>query len=62
MPGLAAPGGAAELWAACSALTVAALPHHAPAMAVERLGNARRHVPFARPATGGARVGGRDGP
>ena len=62
MPGLAAPGGAAELWAACSALTVAALPHHAPAMAVERLGNGRRHAPFARPATGGARVGGRDGP
>ena len=50
------------LWAACSAPTAAALPHHAPAVAVERLGNARRHAPFARPATVRARVGGRIGP
>ena len=50
------------LWAACSAPPAAAPPHRAPAVAVERLGKAQRHAPFARPATVRARVGGRIGP
>lgn len=53
---------AVALWAACSAPTAAAPPRRAPAAAVERLGKARRHAPFARPATVRARVGGRIGP
>ena len=62
VPALAARWGVA-LWAACSAPpTAAAPPHRAPAVAVERLGNARRHASFARPATVRARVGGRIGP
>ena len=47
---------------ASSAPAAAAPPPCAPAVAVERLRKARRHTPFARPATVRGRVCGRIGP
>ena len=47
---------------ASSAPAAAAPPPCAPAVAVERLEKARRHAPFARPATVRGRVCGRIGP